>query len=342
MEKIKLTIDGREMEAGLGSSLLLIAREADIYIPAICSHPDLQPGGNCGLCVVELAGQEDLVKACETSAAAGMEVYTNTPRVKEYRKEKMAAILGDHPHACLTCAQQEGCSRTQCSSNVSPDERCCEKLGNCELQKIAMYIGIKLDTPRYVYRELPVIREEKLINRDYNLCIGCGRCVRMCSDVRGIGALQMTEMQGKLVAVPKNGSLADSGCRFCAACVAVCPTGALMDKAGRCLRGELRRDISKPPMPPESWLVFNEENVDKVPGVEGVLQLLDEKKMVLAIIGTANLREALGEYLENEKISYFVYEEEPMYTSRESQLIQQFLQKHGRLPEGVGDMDDLF
>ena len=86
----------------------------------------------------------------------------------------------------------------------------------------------------------------------------------------------------------------------------------------------------------------NEENVDKVPGVEGVLQLLDENKMVLAIIGTANLREALEEYLENEKICYFGYEEEPMYTSRESQLIQQFLQEHGRLPEGVGDLDDLF
>lgn len=227
---INLTIDGRPVAVEPGATLLEAARAEGIYIPGLCSHPDLPPAGICGLCAVEVEGREDLAQACETRAEPGMVVNTGTSRVKEYRKHKLAETIGGHPHSCLTCAQQDGCSRTQCSSNVPEEERCCPKLGKCELQKVVRYVGIRPDTARYRPLGLPVVQDEPLIRRDYNLCIGCERCIRMCRDVRGVGALQKAEMQGKTVAAPPGPNLAESGCRFCTACVQVCPTGAITDK----------------------------------------------------------------------------------------------------------------
>ncbi|MDF9409841.1 MAG: Glutamate synthase (NADPH) small chain [Pelotomaculum sp. PtaB.Bin013] len=230
MDMIKLTIDGNPVEVEPGVTLLEAARGAGIYIPALCSHPDVPPGGVCGLCAVELAGRDDLVQACEVKAEAGMVVLTGTSKVKDYRRDKLAAIMAGHPHSCLTCAQREGCSRSQCSSGVAEKERCCPNLGNCELQRVANYVGIKSDTGRYQYLDLPVISDEPLIARDLNLCIGCQRCLRVCRDVRGVDALQLAEIKGRTVVMPKEGTLAESGCRFCTACVEVCPTGALTDK----------------------------------------------------------------------------------------------------------------
>ncbi|OAT85276.1 FAD-dependent oxidoreductase [Desulfotomaculum copahuensis] len=231
MSTINLTIDGTPVAVTPGTTLLAAAGQAGVYIPALCAHPDLPPAGVCGLCAVEIEGRPELAAACETTAEAGMVVLTGTARVREHRREKLAAILARHPHACLTCAQQEGCSRTQCSSNVPENERCCPLLGRCELQKIALYVGIKAGTPRYVPADLPVYTEHPLFTRDYNLCTGCGRCVRMCRDVRGVGALQLVELAGGgQIAASVEADLAASGCRFCTACVEVCPTGALRDK----------------------------------------------------------------------------------------------------------------
>ncbi|MFZ5632456.1 MAG: FAD-dependent oxidoreductase [Bacillota bacterium] len=227
---INLKIDGLAVAVEEGATLMEAARRVGIYIPGLCSHPDLPPAGICGLCAVEVDGREKLAQACETRAEEGMNVQTGTARVKEYRRDKLAAILANHPHSCLTCAQQDGCSRTQCSSNVPENERCCPKLGNCEVQKVARHVGIKPDTGRYRHPGLPVISDEPLIQRDYNFCIGCQRCVRMCREVRGVEALQEKEMEGRKVAAPVGATLSESHCRFCTACVQVCPTGALTDK----------------------------------------------------------------------------------------------------------------
>ena len=105
------------------------------------------------------------------------------------RKQALGRLLADHPHACLTCAQKEGCSRTDCSTNVPVDERCCILLGRCELEKVSDYIGIPGDTPKYIPKKYPVFLNDPLFDRDYNLCIGCLRCVRVCRDVRGVNAL---------------------------------------------------------------------------------------------------------------------------------------------------------
>jgi len=199
--------------------------------PVLCYHPDIPTFGACGLCTVEIEGYKDPVLACNTSAEQGMKIMTSSPKIKEIRQEKISSILANHPHACLVCAEREGCAREPCSLNVPVAERCCVKLGNCELQRVAEYIGIREDTPRYKPKGLPVYEDDPIIVRDYNLCIGCGRCVRVCSSIRGVDTLGDLPDPPRLLdpsEFPKD--LKKNDCRFCGLCIEVCPTGALSDK----------------------------------------------------------------------------------------------------------------
>jgi len=228
---IKLNIDGKEIEFQQNKSILQIALDNGIYIPTLCYHPDLPPFGACGLCAVEIDGLEETVLSCDTIVKQGMKVSTNTPKLKKIRQEKLAKILANHPHACLVCAEKEGCAREPCSLNVPVSERCCVKLGDCELERVADYIGIPENTPRYKPQELPRYEDNPLIIRDYNLCIGCGRCIRACSSLRGYNVLGELPDPSDLIdpsIFPKK--LEDSGCQFCRLCVEVCPTGALLDR----------------------------------------------------------------------------------------------------------------
>lgn len=253
---IALTIDGTPIVVPEGTTILEAAQQANIYIPRLCSHPDLPPskglkpgkiifrGGKgienqgaaqeyegCQLCVVKLERQRDWHQSCSTPVAEGMIVYTDIPEVQEFRRDKLMSLLEKHPHICLTCAQKEGCAREPCSLNIPMDERCCPLFGRCEFQKVAEYIGIKLETPRYVFENLPVVENQPLFKQDYNLCIGCTRCVRVCRDVRGVGALDFVfDETGRVIVGTVAPDLEESSCRFCTACVEVCPTGSLTDK----------------------------------------------------------------------------------------------------------------
>jgi ferredoxin len=230
-DKIKLKIDGQDVTARHGMTVLEAAGKADIYIPKLCNHPDLAPFGACRLCITKIEGMKGLPCACTTPVTNDMVVTTNDDQLSELRKEILSLLLEEHPHACLSCAQKEGCTREPCSTNVPVDERCCPKFGSCELQKVVEYVGFREDTPKYIPKEKRVVDDEPLFIRDYGLCIQCGRCVRACRELRKVGTLGFLGRSYEVeIGTAYDRSFADAGCRFCGACVEVCPTGALLDK----------------------------------------------------------------------------------------------------------------
>lgn len=258
MEKISITINGTKFDVIKEQTILEAAQTSGIYIPRLCTHPDLPPmkgmkpiesvfrgtsefkndptspsvqeHEGCQLCVVKIEGKNDFISSCNTPVEENMIIWTETQDILDFRREKLMHILSNHPHACLTCAQQEGCSREPCSTNVPVEERCCPKFGRCELQKVAEFIGIREDTPRYKPQVVQVLDAEPLFIRNYELCIGCTRCVRICRDVRGVDALSFVYSNGETIVGSIAPTLKESGCKFCGACVEVCPTGALSDK----------------------------------------------------------------------------------------------------------------
>lgn len=269
---INTTINGAACEVEQGATVLSAAAANGIYIPTLCSHPDLPPfkdtplaqqvfrgdkyytnvaadtegaaanrqssivnpqSEGCGLCAVDVDGQPEPVRACHTPVTDGMSIRTESDRLSELRRTRLMKILARHPHACLTCAQREGCSLEDCSSNVPKDERCCSQFHNCELRKVAEYVGIKEETPRYRPAGFPVLDDEPLIKRDFDLCIDCARCVRVCNQVRGVEALGVVRHDDRFVVGSVAPTLIESQCKFCGACVEVCPTGCLTDKGAR-------------------------------------------------------------------------------------------------------------
>jgi len=163
-----------------------------------------------------------------------MVVRTDSPQINQVRRTALELMLTEHPNACLTCHRREYCGPYDiCLRNVAVTERCvvCPNNGHCELQNVARYI--KLDDIRlpYKHKGLPIKTDDPLFIRDYNLCILCARCVRMCQEVRGVGAVDLAYRGFQsIVSTAFDRPLIDSGCKFCGACVEICPTGALLDK----------------------------------------------------------------------------------------------------------------
>lgn len=212
MKKVTLIIDGYKIEADEGQNLLQAALDAGIYIPHLCYHPDLKPLGNCKLCSVEIEGEPDIVQACETTVKEGIIVHTNTEKVKKLRMIALELILASHPKDCTSC----------------------DKYLNCELQALLQYMGVAHSRLREIEKEnIRIPKSDSLIKREMQRCIQCGRCVRVCEEVRGVGVLTYNKRNGETYVYTKDDKpLVDTDCRFCGACVEVCPTGALQDMKG--------------------------------------------------------------------------------------------------------------
>jgi NADPH-dependent glutamate synthase beta subunit-like oxidoreductase/ferredoxin len=225
LETTKLNIDGKEIETKKGKTVLEAALEGGIYIPHLCHHPDLKPVGTCGVCVVDVEGFDEPPTSCDTQAVSGMVVRTKSPRVKDMRHRAMKMLLANHPPECVECSQYL----------------------NCELQSVKQFVGITEDvTLKTRIKPIPVNKSHPLFVHDFILCIKCGRCVRACNELRGVEVLQFIEEgKEKLVGIPEDKSPADAGCRFCGACVAVCPTGAIRDKE-ELMEGKKRREALVP------------------------------------------------------------------------------------------------
>lgn len=203
---IDLTIDGKKVTAKDGQTVLEAAVDNGIYIPNLCYHPNLKPIGSCRLCIVEINGMRGFPISCHTKVKEGMIVKIDTKKLKQLRQNLIWLILSNYPRDIPLSSQ---------------------------LKKVVDYIGVDNILFRYASkpRELPIFSDEPLFIRDLNRCILCGRCVQICQEVRGVGAIGLINRGIEtFVGTGDNSSLEDNECKFCRACVEVCPSGALVDK----------------------------------------------------------------------------------------------------------------
>ncbi len=233
-DSIRLTIDGQEVKASTGMTVLEAAQSAGIYIPTLCADPDLKPYGGCRLCIVEIEKMRGFPTSCTTPATEGMVVKTNTDAVNEVRRTVVELLLSDHPSECLICHRRERCGPFDiCLRNVAVTERCvtCAKNGHCELQDIVDYLGITELPFKHTERSYPVDTSNPFFYRDLNKCVLCGKCVRVCDEVLGVGAIAIINRGfGSKVATFGDKPIIDSNCVSCGECVVHCPVGALMPK----------------------------------------------------------------------------------------------------------------
>ena len=158
METITLTIDGIEVKAKKGATVLEAAQGADIYVPTLCWDGDLEPYGACRLCVVEIEGMRGLPTDCTTPATDVMVVRIDTPQVNKVRRTAVELIIADHPTDCLICSKNQ----------------------RCDLQKVVAYLGITEQRFRQTIREHLIDKSNPFFDRDMSKCILCGYCAASC------------------------------------------------------------------------------------------------------------------------------------------------------------------
>jgi predicted molibdopterin-dependent oxidoreductase YjgC len=242
---VNVVIDNKAIEAEAGASILQVAKQNDIYIPTLCYHESLSPHGGCRLCIVEVEGLRTFPTACTTPVDEGMIIRTHTAQIQEMRGEILQLFLSEHTSSCLVCDEKAGCREfmsTVRKAGVTTGCRYCPKDGQCELQAVTESLEINDIIYPIYYRGMSVETEDPFYDRDYNLCVLCGRCVRMCQEVRLANVLAYKHRGRKSIIGPAFARThLEAGCEFCGACVSVCPTGTLREKA-RAWEGKPERE----------------------------------------------------------------------------------------------------
>ena len=213
METINITINGMAVEAPKGSTSLQAAKGAGIDIPTLCYLKEINEIGACRICMVEADEGRGarLVASCVYPITEGMKVYTNTPKVIDYRKKTLQLILSDHDKKCLSCVRS----------------------GKCELQKLCHDFGVD-DENKYegIANEFEIDYSAAHMVRDNNKCINCRRCIAACEKTQGIGVIGANN-RGFITEIssPFGMGLGETACVCCGQCIAVCPTGAIYEKS---------------------------------------------------------------------------------------------------------------
>ncbi len=206
---VNLKINGQDVTVPAGTTVLEAARTAGIDIPTLCYLKDVSQTGSCRMCLVEIKGGRALQAACVYPVAEGLEVFTNTPAVRDARKVVLELILSNHDRKCLTC----------------------ERNRNCELQTLADELGVTEIHYEGVRNEYDVDALSPSIVRDNNKCILCRRCVNMCKNIQTVGAIDAIDRGFKTsIGCAFEKSLGEVSCVNCGQCIAVCPVGALREK----------------------------------------------------------------------------------------------------------------
>ncbi len=229
-----IQIDERTLLARPGRTILQAAEDNQVYIPHLCAHKDLLPFGGCRLCLVEVEGFRNFAPACTTPVEDGMVVRTRTPQVQSLRKEVLKLILSEHPSNCLFCKEGNDCALymdTLRKVGTITGCRACPDDGQCELQQVVEYVGVTEVEFPMIYRNYPVEDYDPFYDRDYNLCILCGRCIGACQQHRLAEVLAFKHRGHETLVGPAfDRSHIEAGCEFCGSCVAICPTGTLSEK----------------------------------------------------------------------------------------------------------------
>lgn len=209
--EIKLKIDGLEVKAEKGSTILQTALNNNIYIPNLCFYQGLEPWGSCRLCMVENE-EGRLITACETAVQDGMNIITENTRINRVRKLSAELLIANHEVDCLTCRKND----------------------NCKLQEVAAYLGINRENLGSLRRQVNKISMDDsnpFFDRDLKKCILCGICVRTCSEILGVNAIDFgfRGYESKITTFADK-PLIESNCVSCGECVVACPVGALVPK----------------------------------------------------------------------------------------------------------------
>jgi NADP-reducing hydrogenase subunit HndD len=211
VNEIRVSVDGIPTTVAVGNTILEAAQKLNIRIPTLCFHKDLKIAGNCRVCVVELSGQKLLTTACATPVEEGMEIFTNTTKVRNARRNILEMLLSEHNADC-----------TQCYKN-----------GKCELQNLASEYKIIEKTYIDLVPEGSYVLDtvSPAIMKDDSKCIRCQRCIRTCSQLQAVSAVSACYRGNKMkISTFRSKSLHEIICTTCGQCIDRCPTGALIER----------------------------------------------------------------------------------------------------------------
>jgi len=209
MEMVNVTIDGHKVSVPKNYTVLEAAQKAGINIPTLCYLKDINKIGACRVCLVEIKGGRALQASCVYPVSEGLEVYTNTPAVREARKAVVELLISNHPQDCLKCSRNQ----------------------NCELQELAKKLGISEIRFKGEISSFKTDKSSKAIERNPDKCVLCRRCVAVCNQVQGVSVLNaMNRGFNTIVAPAFNHPLDSVNCTLCGQCINVCPVEAIKEK----------------------------------------------------------------------------------------------------------------
>jgi bidirectional [NiFe] hydrogenase diaphorase subunit len=205
-----LQLNGKPVSAAEEQTLLDVARENGVKLPTLCHLDGLSDVGACRLCLVEVKGSARLLPACTTRAVEGMEVSTDSERLRRYRRQIVELLFAERNHVCAVCVAN----------------------GNCELQAVALEVGMDHVRFEYQYPRTELEASHARFVLDHARCILCTRCVRVCDEIEGAHTWDVANRGAfaRLITDLAQPWGKSDSCTSCGKCVNVCPTGALFEK----------------------------------------------------------------------------------------------------------------